>query len=230
MGEQLLVIEDEALVRDLVVLNLRHAGYAVASAATFAEGRAALKVPGLSLAVVDVQLPGGEGFQLVREARDAGLRCPVLMLTARSETQSKIRGLDCGADDYLTKPFDVLELLARIRALLRRASGDVQAKAKVLTLGAWWVRFDTGQALTREGTLTLGDKELRLMELFDKSHERLLSRAEILEEVWGADSFPSDRLVDDFVHRLRGLFEPDPSAPKYLLTVGGRGFQFRRPD
>ena len=163
MAEKILVIEDEALVRDLVVLNLKHAGYQVTSAATFATGAAALAQPDVQLAIVDVMLPGGEGFQLVRDARDAGVRYPILMLTARSEVQAKVRGLDCGADDYLTKPFDVAELLARIRSLLRRATGTVAAAPRALELGTagYSVRFDTGRAVTAEGEVTLSDKELQ---------------------------------------------------------------------
>jgi DNA-binding response OmpR family regulator len=229
VAEKILVIEDEQLVRDLVVLNLKHAGYEVVSAATFQDGGRALAEPGIDLALVDVMLPGGEGFQLVRTARDAGVACPIMMLTARSETQSKVRGLDCGADDYLTKPFDVDELLARVRALLRRRGGGPAAAApsKGVTIGQFSVRFDTGRATTNEGEVTLSDKELRLVEFFSRNVDRLLSRADILEEVWGMDAFPTDRTIDNFIMRLRRLFEPNPEAPVHFVTVRGRGYLFR---
>ena len=228
MADKILVIEDEALVRDLIVLNLKHAGYQVTSVATFAEGAKALGQPDVQLAVVDVMLPGGEGFQLVRDARDAGVRCPILMLTARSEVQAKVRGLDCGADDYLTKPFDVQELLARIRSLFRRATGTVAAAPTALKLGnRYSVRFDTGRAVTSEGEVTLSDKELKLMELFSKNIDRVLARAEILEEVWGMDAFPTDRTIDNFILRLRRLFEENHENPIHFVTVRGRGYLFR---
>jgi len=228
VAEKVLVIEDEALVRDLVLLNLKHAGYQVTSAATFATGATALAQPDVDLAIVDVMLPGGEGFQLVRDARDAGARFPILMLTARSEVQSKVRGLDCGADDYLTKPFDVSELLARVRSLLRRASGSVAAAPKALQLGhGYSVRFDTGRAVTSEGEVTLSDKELKLMELFSRNVDKVLARADILEEVWGMDAFPTDRTIDNFILRLRRLFEPNPENPVHFVTVRGRGYLFR---
>ncbi len=227
MAERILVIEDEQLVRDLVVLNLKHAGYEVVSEATFAAGARAIAEPGVDLALVDVMLPGGEGFQLVRAARDAGVKCPIMMLTARAETQSKVRGLDCGADDYLTKPFDVDELLARVRALLRRRGGTAVEPARAVAIGSYAVRFDTGRATTNEGEVTLSDKELKLVELFSRNVDRLLTRADILEEVWGMDAFPTDRTIDNFIMRLRRLFEPNPEAPVHFVTVRGRGYLFR---
>jgi DNA-binding response OmpR family regulator len=228
VAERVLVIEDEALVRDLVVLNLKHAGYDVVWAATFADGAKALATPGVDVAIVDVMLPGGEGFQLVRDARDAGVRFPIMMLTARSEVNAKVRGLDCGADDYLTKPFDVAELLARVRSLLRRASGSIAAAPKALELsGGFSVRFDTGRAVTTEGEVTLSDKELKLMELFSRNVDRVLTRADILEEVWGMDAFPTDRTIDNFIVRLRRLFETNPESPVHFVTVRGRGYLFR---
>ena len=228
MADRILLIEDEPLVRDLVVLNLKHAGFDVRTAGTFADGEKALAEGGDELAIVDVMLPGGEGFVLVRQARDNGLKIPILMLTSRSEVQSRVRGLDCGADDYLTKPFDVTELLARIRSLLRRSSGSVAGPPRQLSLGQFWIRFDTGRALTHEGEVTLSDKELKLMELFAKNEDRVLSRADILEEVWGMDAFPTDRTIDNFVLRLRRLFEANPEEPTRLVTVRGRGYLFKK--
>jgi len=228
MAERLLVIEDEPLVRELVTLNLKHAGYEVDSADTFDTGLAKLSAGGFDLAVVDVMLPGGDGFVLTSRAREKGVKCPVLMLTSRSDTVSKVRGLDSGADDYLTKPFDVPELLARVRALLRRAVGAQDQPSPRFEFGAFWVRLDTGQALTNEGEISLSDKELKLMELFITNENRALSRADILEEVWGMDAFPTDRTVDNFVLRLRRLFEPDHEHPVHFVTLRGRGYLFRR--
>ncbi|MFO0594648.1 MAG: response regulator transcription factor [Myxococcaceae bacterium] len=225
---RVLVIEDEQLVRDLVILNLEHAGHRVTFEVDAPGGARALAAGAFDLALVDVMLPGGDGFQLVRNARDAGLTQPVLMLTARSDVKSKVRGLDCGADDYLAKPFDVTELLARVRALLRRSTGAVTPAAKSLELSnGYWVRFDTGRALTSEGEVTLSDKELRLVELFSTHVDRVLSRADILEEVWGMDAFPTDRTIDNFILRLRRLFERTPETPVHFVTVRGRGYLFR---
>lgn len=226
-GAKILVVEDEPLVRDLIALNLRHAGFDVTTAATWPEGLGLITRTPWDLAVVDVMLPGGDGMDLVAKARAAGVACPMMMLTARGETSAKVRGLDSGADDYMTKPFDVPELLARVRALLRRA-GRRPATAPRFVFGNYWIRFDTGQAQTNEGEVTLSDKELRLMEQLVAHENRVLSRADLLEEVWGMDAFPTDRTIDNFVLRLRRLFEPDPENPAHLITVRGRGYMFRR--
>ena len=230
MPDTVLIVEDEKLVRELVSLNVKHAGYAVRQATNYAEGLAGFSAePAPVLAIVDVMFPGGDGFLLTRSARDKGVSCPILMLTARNDTTSKVRGLDCGADDYLTKPFDVPELLARIRALLRRATGTPELIGKPrYELGRFWIRFDTGQALTNEGELSLSDKELKLMELFVTNENRGLTRTDILEAVWGMDAFPTDRTVDNFVLRLRRLFEENPEEPQHFVTLRGRGYLFRR--
>ena len=226
---RLLLIEDEPLVRDLVVLNLAHAGFEVHAAEDFPSGLARLTGETWDAAIVDVMMPGGDGFTLVNRARGQGVQCPILMLTARNDTQSKVRGLDNGADDYLTKPFDVPELVARVRALLRRASPQAaQPATPKVAFGTYSVRLDTGQALTNEGEVTLSDKELRLVDLFTRNEDRALSRADILEEVWGMDAFPTDRTVDNFVLRLRKLFEPNPEEPRHFITVRGRGYLFRK--
>ena len=229
MAERILVVEDEPLVQQLLTLNLTHAGYEVEAVGDYPAGLRAIARDPPALAIIDVMLPGGgDGFGLTRAAREQNVPCPILLLTARNDTASKVRGLDAGADDYLTKPFDVAELLARVRALLRRAK-----KAPALTgrpkvsVGKFWVRFDTGQALTNEGELSLSEKELKLMELFVGSENEALSRTDILEEVWGMDAFPTDRTVDNFILRLRRLFEPDPENPVHFVTLRGRGYLFR---
>lgn len=227
MSDRVLVIEDDALVRDLVSLNLLHAGFEVVVATDYPSGIECLLRGDYQVALIDVMMPGGDGFNLTRKAREHGIRAPILMLTSRGDVASRIRGLDCGADDYLAKPFDVHELLARVRALLRRSGGMAPMKENRLMLGAWWVRFDTGQASTSEGEMPLTEQELRLMQMFARRPNEALSRSDILEEVWGMNALPADRTVESFIVRLRRLFEVDPEDPKHLITLGGRGYLFR---
>jgi two-component system alkaline phosphatase synthesis response regulator PhoP len=230
MAERILVVEDEPLVAQLLSLNLTHAGHQVETTGDYPSGLAAICRPqAFALAIVDAMIPGGDGFKLIKEARAKSVGFPIMMLTARNDVASKVRGLDAGADDYLTKPFDVTELLARVRALLRRARKAPALTGRPLfTLGKFWIRFDTGQALTNEGELSLSEKELKLMELFVGVENQALSRTDILEEVWGMDAFPTDRTVDNFILRLRRLFEPDPENPVHFVTLRGRGYLFRR--
>ncbi len=228
MPDRVLVIEDDALVRDLVSLNLEHAGYEVEVAVDSRTGLRMLLDAQFSLALVDVMLPGGDGFTITRSAREAGVRQPIVLLTSRADVASKVRGLDCGADDYVAKPFDVQELLARVRAALRRSSNERPHQDHRLNVGKLWVRFDTGQALTTEGELSLSEKELQLMKLFARRPNEALSRADILEEVWGMDAFPTNRTVDNFIMRLRRLFEGGEGVtPAHLITLRGRGYLFR---
>jgi two-component system, OmpR family, alkaline phosphatase synthesis response regulator PhoP len=151
-----------------------------------------------------------------------------LVLSARNAVRDKVVGFESGGDDYLTKPFDVLELLARVKALLRRSQVVVEQKPAELAIGAYTLRLDTGQAKTTEGDVILSDKELLLMRTFMTYENRVLSRAELLEEVWGMDRFPSDRTIDNFLVRLRKLFEENPEEPVHFLTIRGRGYLFRR--
>lgn len=226
--QRILLVEDEALVREVVAANLRHQGYLVDAAETIAAATERWLKGGYDLAIVDVMLPDGEGFDLVELARARGTVIPIMMLTARDHTDDKVRGLEGGADDYLTKPFDVVELVARVKALLRRAeSKKAPEQRERYDLGERWVRLDTGEASTNEGTMTLSDKEMRLFRMFVRHDNELLSRADILEEVWGMDSFPTDRTVDNFVMRLRKLFEPSPDSPRHFVTLRGRGYMFK---
>ena len=227
MAEKVVVIEDEPLVRDLVVFNLKHVGYEVTTAGTFDSGLTALKTRP-DLAIIDVMFPGGDGFSLTREARDQGFTFPILLLTARSDGQSKVRGFDCGADDYVTKPFDIPELLARVRALLRRGKGESAPAPSKLALGKFWVRFDTGRALTHVGEVSLSDKELKLLAYLTDNEDKVISRADLLEEVWGAAA-SGDRTIDDAIARLRTLFEPATDKAAIFITVRGRGYLFKRP-
>jgi DNA-binding response OmpR family regulator len=229
MSERILLVEDEALVADMVRLNLEHAGFRVDAVTTGSEGLERLASHAYDLALLDVMLPGIDGFEIARRARAAGVLTPVLMLTARGDTPAKVAGFDAGADDYLTKPFAMPELLARVRALIRRhtAARGVPS-SRELRFGVYRVHFDTREAVTNEGRVTLTERECALLEYLAGREGELLPRTDILENVWGMDRFPTARTVDNYVLRLRKLFEPDPEEPIYLQTVRGRGYRFVR--
>ncbi|MDP1916970.1 MAG: response regulator transcription factor [Myxococcales bacterium] len=224
-----LLVEDDALLAEMVALNLSHMGLEVRRAGTFSEGRDALLSGAYELAILDVMLPGGDGFELARIARKAGLELPIMMLTARDDVGAKVHGLDCGADDYVTKPFHTEELLARVRALLRRKSvAPESAPSHRVDLSPWWLDTETGLSHTSEGETLLTDKERKVMSLFLSREGEVLSRNDILDAAWGENEFPTDRTVDNFIVRLRRLFEKDVENPRRFVTVRARGYLFRK--
>ena len=226
---RILLVEDETLVADMVRMNLEHGGFQVDVAST---GTAAVEVLArgrYDLVLLDVMLPGLDGFEVARRARAAGVLAPILMLTARGETSAKVAGLDAGADDYLTKPFAMPELLARVRALIRRhTSARGAPTTRELRFGVYQISLDSREAITNEGRATLTEKECALLEHLAAREGELLTRTDILENVWGMDQFPTARTVDNYILRLRKLFEPDPEAPRHIRTVRGRGYRFVR--
>lgn len=224
---RILLAEDEELIGRMVELNLRHEGYDIAWEKTGTEALLRARGEPWDLLVLDVMLPGLTGFQVARTLRDEDRTVPILMLTARSDTPSKVRGLDSGADDYLVKPFDMAELLARVRALIRRSQGSRHVPAsQVIRFARYEVNLETLEALTNQGSVMLSDKEARLMALFARHRGETLSRADILEEVWGMDASPTERTVDNIIVRLRRFFEPDPENPVHIVSVRGQGYRF----
>lgn len=224
---RILLVEDEELIGRMVELNLRHEGFEVEWVKTGPEALSRAKVEPFDALVLDVMLPGITGFQVARELRDAELTVPILMLTAREDTPSKVHGLDSGADDYLTKPFEMAELLARLRALIRRAQGSRHLPStQLVRFGRYEVNLESMEAVTNAGRVRLSEKEAKLMALFLRHRGEVLTRAHILEEVWGMDQFPTERTVDNVIVKLRRYFEPDPENPTHILSVRGQGYRF----
>lgn len=223
MVDRIAIVEDERLVRELVAVNLRHAGYEIVTAENFAEGKQLLSGGEYQLAILDVMLPGGDGFALTRHARDIGISVPILMLTARSDTSSKVRGLDAGADDYLVKPFAFEELLARVRALLRRGSGGA---APVLRLGD--LSLDPATRIVTRGRrrISLTAREYALLEYLLRNTGRVLTRPMITQHVWGMDFDPESNIVDVYVGYLRRKIDADGET-RLVQTVRGAGYSLR---
>ena len=221
---KILLVEDEPGLRLTLSDRLRSEGYAVDTAAEGDEGFLKASGGGFDVLVLDVMLPGKSGFDICRDLRQQGDTTPILMLTARGQTVDKVLGLKIGADDYLTKPFETLELLARLEALRRRRSAP--------PAGATYqfddVKVDFKSTEVRRGAdvLQLSAKEFQLLKYFIEHRNEMLSREVLLHEVWGYESTPSTRTVDVHVAWLRQKVEQDPKKPKLILTVHGMGYKF----
>jgi two-component system alkaline phosphatase synthesis response regulator PhoP len=221
---RILLVEDEPGLVLTLTDRLESEGYAVAAATDGVSGLERLVREKWDVALVDVMLPGLSGFDLCRDARQRGVTTPIVMLTARGQTIDKVLGLKLGADDYLTKPFDMMELLARIEVQLRRATPA--GAATVYRFGDIVVDVRKVE-LTRGGTpIDLSAREFLLLKYFIEHREATLSRDELLNEVWGYHSMPSTRTVDVHVAWLRQKIEPNPRQPRYLLTMHGLGYKF----
>lgn len=225
IAPRLLLVEDEESLVLTLVDRLVSEGYHVEARG---DAESALALAGempFDLAILDVMLPGMDGFALCRELRQRGLTLPVIMLTARSQVVDKVVGLKLGADDYLTKPFEMAELLARLEALLRRR-GSGPVTGGVYAFGD--IRADFKRAeVTRGGVpIPLSSMELRLLHFFIEHRGELLSRDRLLDEVWGYDATPVSRTVDVHVASLRAKVEPNPSHPVYIMTIHRLGYRF----
>lgn len=225
---RILLVEDEDLVGTMVSMNLSEEGYDVAWEKNGRDGLERGRKERFDLFLLDIALPEVDGLDILDTLRREEIGTPVLMLTARGDTRSKVNALDLGADDYLPKPFDVAELMARVRALVRRSQAEREIPAtRILRFGDYEVNLDSRYAKTNEGEITLSEKEAAVLEMLVRAHGEVLRRSDILDEVWGMDVTPTERTVDNVVVRLRKLFEPDSEAPKHILTVRGSGYRFR---
>jgi DNA-binding response OmpR family regulator len=221
--QRILVVEDDTRIADLVAKNLEAAGYECHQALD--GGRALAEFARLkpSLVVLDLGLPGPDGLEVTRRIRRES-DVPILMVTARSSESDKLLGLEIGADDYITKPFSIAELLARVRALLRRSTGTVTERM----LEVSGLRIDPARrTVERSGeNVPLTTLEFDLLYFLAARPGRVFSREALMEQVWGTDRVVDDRSIDSLVSRLRRKLEPDPAVPRYLQTVWGAGYRF----
>jgi len=224
---RVLVIEDEASLADVLADNLREEGLSVSTAGDGVTGERLWQDERPDLVVLDVMLPRLDGFTLCERRRDAGDDTPVLYLSARGEPEDRVHGLTVGGDDYLPKPFHLPEFLLRVKALLRRRGWDRGGPRAGFHFAGHFVDYRSWTAeLAAGGTEPLGEREFRIFRVLADRAGEVVSRDDILDSVWGDDAFPSSRTVDNFVLRLRKLFEPDPSSPRYFHTVWGVGYRF----
>jgi two-component system alkaline phosphatase synthesis response regulator PhoP len=221
---RILVVEDEPGIALGLEDDLKMEGYDVEVVGEGVTAVRKAKETPFDLILLDVMLPGKDGFEVCRELRRAGLRTPILMLTAKTSEAEKVMGLELGADDYVTKPFGTRELRARIKALLRRSAAGQESGC--FRFGDVEVDFDRGELRRKGEAVELTPIEFRLLELFIRARGRVLSRERLLAGAWGPDTFASDRIVDNHIANLRRKIEPDPANPRYLRNLRGLGYRF----
>ncbi|NDY90187.1 response regulator [Ideonella livida] len=229
MSAHLLLIDDDARLTAMVGDYLRQQGYTVTTAGSLAQGRAQLKATLFDALVLDLMLPDGDGLDLTRELRqDARTRrLPLLMLTARGEPMDRILGLELGADDYLPKPFEPRELLARVKALLRRASPD-PASDDVLRFGRLEIDVGAREARLDGQRCDLTGHQFDLLLVLARSPGRVLTRDQIMDALKGHPMEAFDRSIDVHISRIRAVIEEDPKSPKRVITVRGTGYVFAK--
>ena len=224
-GRRVLLIEDEPGLVITLTDRLKSEGYVVASASDGPSGFERATREPWDVILLDVMLPGANGFDVCRDVRQRGVTTPIIMLTARGQVVDKVLGLKLGADDYMTKPFDMMELTARIEVQLRRRTAAA-AGTTAYTFGGISVDFRKAEVTRNGQPLDFSAREFLLLKYFIEHRGATLSRDELLNEVWGYHSMPSTRTVDVHVAWVRQKIEPNPRHPQYLLTVHGLGYKF----
>lgn len=224
--KRIIIIEDDVSILRGLKDNIEYESYEVLTATNGEQGYWMIQEKKPDLIILDLMLPKMNGYELCRKLRKEGISTPILMLTARGEEKDRVRGLDIGADDYVSKPFSIAELLARIRAIMRRVqqekTGDLPGN---LHFGDVFIDFKSYEARKGEKVLDMSRKEFGVLRLLAARAGEAVTRDELLDEVWGYDRCPTTRTVDNHISLLRTKLEDDPSHPRYLITVHGVGYR-----
>jgi DNA-binding response OmpR family regulator len=223
MMPKILIVEDDPVIAMALEDDLVAEGYAVS---VVSDGDTAVRrgrEGGFDAVLLDVTLPGKDGFDVCRDLRRAGLKTPVIMLTARTQEAEKVLGFEVGADDYVTKPYSARELRARIKAVLRRASN---APTERYAFGDVAIDFGRREVRRAGAVVSLTPLEFKVLSALVRHRGRALSRQQLIDDAWGADTFVTDRVVDNQVANLRKKLEPDPAEPRYMLNLRGFGYRF----
>ena len=222
---KILLVEDEPQMQRGVKDNLEFEGYEVEVAGDGKSGLQKLLDNSYDLALLDVMLPQMSGFDVCKKVREKGIATPIIMLTAKGEEIDKVLGLELGADDYITKPFGLRELLARVKALLRRAEGSAGGSGQKMVLGSVEIDFATYNASRSGESLQMTPKEFEILKFLWQHRNKSVSRDQLLTNVWGYDESISTRTVDNFILKLRQKIEDDPAHPKHIITIHGMGYK-----
>jgi two-component system alkaline phosphatase synthesis response regulator PhoP len=224
---KVLLVEDEEHLLKTIQLNLELEGYAVVFAITGIDALKEFRKQSFDLIVLDVMLPEMNGFDVCEEIRKENVKVPVLFLTAKASSEDRITGLKLGADDYLTKPFNLEELLLRVQILLRRSSGVSEKSLDVYTFGNNQINFNTFEITDTNGEKReITKREIALLKLLIERKGEVVSREDILDQVWGTDVYPSSRTIDNYILSFRKYFEPNQREPKFFHSIRGVGYKF----
>jgi len=220
-----LIVEDEPAMQLGLKDNLEFESYVVDIASDGEEGLDKIRKNRYDLVLLDVMLPKLSGFDVCKSARNAGISTPIILLTARGEEIDKVLGLELGADDYVTKPFSVRELLARIKAIIRRSHLAPAKESEIVKIGRLRLDFNAFKAEEKGVEVRLSHKEFEILNYLYQNKNQVVSRYDLLEKVWGYDEQPTTRTVDNFIVRLRQKVESNPNHPQIILTVHGTGYK-----
>ncbi|MDH5457831.1 MAG: response regulator transcription factor [Nitrospinota bacterium] len=225
---KILLVEDEKHLAKGLSFNLKKQGYQVTVAEDGLAALDCLREDSFDMMILDLMLPKMGGMEVVKKVRETNIRFPVLMLTAKTTDEDRTLGLEAGADDYITKPFHLPELLLRVKGILRRKDWyqEPVRKLEFFEFDNMWVDFNTGKAKGCDGEFYLTSKEVLVMNLLIVNRGNAVSREELLEKVWGYSPNTETRTVDNFISRLRKYFEKKPQTPRYIVTVREKGYQF----
>jgi len=222
---KILIVEDEINMLRGLKDNLEFEGYEVDTASEGRSGMDKIFNNKYDLVLLDVMLPHISGFDICKKARSSNIKTPIILLTARGEEIDKVLGLELGADDYITKPFSIRELLARIKAILRRSAGDSTADIQQYKIGLLEVNFSNYEALKDGKNIKLSHKEFEVLHYLHQHKQECVPRDKLINKVWGIDGGITTRTVDNFILRLRQKIEPNPNDPHIILTVHGVGYK-----
>jgi len=223
--KKILIIEDDSAILTGLEASLEEEHFEVSSCTDGLEGYEKARIEFFDLIILDLRLPGKNGEDVCKDLRKEGNITPILILTGKKEELDKVLVLELGADDYVTKPFSVRELLARIKALLRRDS-VVKSEIEESSFGNIYINFKNQEATKNKKPLELSTMEFKVLKYFLQREGEVIERSKLLDDVWGYDNFPSTRIVDNFILSLRKKIEDDPSKPIHLITVHGAGYKF----
>ncbi|MBQ7345065.1 MAG: response regulator transcription factor [Oscillospiraceae bacterium] len=224
---KILVVDDEALLVKGIRFNLQNDGYEVVTGANGLEAIELARDPEVALIILDVMMPQMDGLSACSKIRESS-NVPIILLTAKADDIDKLIGFDCGADDYLTKPFNILELKARIRALLRRAGSGKERSSNTLTIGPISLDLDARNAYRSGQLVELTAKEFDVIEFLMRNANRVYSREALLDSIWAYEYRSDIRTLDVHIRRLREKLEEDPAKPNYIMTKWGVGYYFRK--